>query len=297
MSDDLELRHLRYFVAVAEELHFGRAAERLKMAQPPLSQQVQRMERQLGYALFTRSTRGVALTAAGEALLPRAKQALARVADDWDAVGRVARGEAGRVTLGFAGSLILTQLPVALRRFRKRYPDVELRLRELVTVEQMKALIDGEIDFGLARDPEEHRDLIYEVLLEEPFVAVLPVKHPLASRRALTIEDLKDEPFVMFPTSKGPEAFKRVLEFCALGGFAPRIVQEAPHWQTVVRLVEAGFGVSLAPRCVSRQVWKGVVYRAIRPLQMSSKIAIWERQGPRPPAVRALIEVLKEAYR
>ena len=261
MSEQIELRHLRYFLAVAETLHFSRAAKRLGIAQPPLSQQIKRLEQLLGHALFERTTRGVKLTLAGQLLAKRARSTLEKVDEDLSQVRRLGRGEEGTLTVGFSGSVMFTELPAAIQSYRRRYPKVELRLRELVTTAQIAALLNGTLDLAFLRDGDPTEGVRITTLLKEKYVAVLPEAHPLAQRRSLSMKALKGEPFIMFARRMGPLAYDRTIACCERSGFRPNIVQDAPQWLTLVRLVAAGLGVSLAPACVARVAMPGAVYR------------------------------------
>jgi DNA-binding transcriptional LysR family regulator len=263
MDGQIELRHLRYFLAVADTLHFSRAAERLGIAQPPLSQQIRRLEDLVGHRLFDRTTRGVRLTLAGSLLAERARGTLDKIQDDLAQVRRLGRGEEGTLTVGFSGSVMFTELPAAIEAYRRRYPKVELRLREMVTAAQIAALLDGTLDLAFLRDGDATEGIEMNNVLREPFVAVLPQRHRLARRRSLRVADLRDEPFIFFARSMGPLAFDRTMACCAAHGFRPNIVQEAPQWPTLVRLVAAGLGVSLAPACVSTIAIPGAIYRNI----------------------------------
>jgi len=264
MNDQIELRHLRYFLAVAETLHFSKAARRLGMAQPPLSQQIKRLEQMLGYALFERTTRGVKLTAAGQLLARRARSTMEKVDEDFAQVRRLGRGEEGTLTVGFSGSVMFTELPAAIQSFRRRYPKVELRLRELVTSAQIAALLNGQIDLAFLRDGDPTDGIRITTLLKERYVAVLPEAHPLARRKTLGVKALADEPFIMFARRMGPLAYDRTIACCERSGFRPKIVQDAPQWLTLVRLVAAGLGVTLAPACVTRVAMPGAVYRTVK---------------------------------
>ncbi len=263
MRDEIELRHLRYFLSVAETLHFSRAAERLGMAQPPLSQQIRRLEELVGHRLFDRSTRGVRLTLAGQLLAERARSTLEKVQDDLAQVRRLGRGEEGTLTVGFSGSVMFTELPAAVGSFRRKYPKVELRLREMVTAAQIAALLDGTLDVGFLRDSDPIEGIHMRTLLREPYVAVLPAGHRLARKRSLRVGDLRSEPFIFFARRMGPLAFARTVACCEKNGFHPNIVQEAPQWPTLVRLVAAGLGVSLAPACVANVAIPGAAYRQV----------------------------------
>ncbi len=252
MKQEIELRHLRYFLAVAETLHFSKAAAQLGMAQPPLSQQIRSLERILGYPLFDRTTRGVRLTKVGQYFREGARNTLTKIHDDMAMARRLGSGQEGVLTVGFSGSVMLTTLPKAIERYRRLYPRVELRLRELVTAEQMPSLLDGTLDLGFLRDGEPRDGLSIESILRERFIAVLPARHKLAGCATIRPRDLRNEPCVLFARRMGPLAFDRTISCCEAEGFRPNVVQEAPQWPTVVRLVAAGSGISLAPACVSQ---------------------------------------------
>ncbi len=263
MNAEIELRHLRYFLAVAETLHFSKAAQRLGMAQPPLSQQIKRLEQLIGHRLFDRTTRGVQLTLAGQLLAERARSTIEKVHDDLAQVRRLGRGEEGTLTVGFSGSVMFTNLPAAIESYRRRYPKVELRLRELVTSAQISGLLDGTLDLAFLRDGDPTEGIRMSTLLKERYVAVLPESHALARKRALRMSGLRDQPFIFFARRMGPLAFDRTMACCERNGFRPNIVQDAPQWPTLVRLVAAGLGVSLAPCCVANVTIPGAVYREV----------------------------------
>jgi DNA-binding transcriptional LysR family regulator len=263
MDEDIELRHLRYFVTVAETLHFTRAAERLGIAQPPLSQQIKRLEQLLGHPLFERTTRGVKLTLAGQLLAERARSTIEKVQDDLAQVRRLGRGEEGTLTVGYSGSVMFTRLPSAIENYTRLYPKVELRLRELVTSAQIAALLDGTLDLAFLRDGDPTPGIQMSTLVKERYVAVLPEAHALVRKRQLRVRDLQHEPFIFFARRMGPLAFDRTIACCEESGFRPNIVQDAPQWPTLVRLVAAGLGVSLAPACVTTVTIPGAVYREV----------------------------------
>ena len=263
MDEAIDLRHLRYFVAVAEELHFGRAARQLHIAQPPLSQQIRRLEEMVGYPLFIRTSRAVKLTEPGLALLERAKRTLHRVAEDLAFTRRVGRGETGTLRVGFIASAMQTELPAILSEYRSSYPDVELRLEETYTSNLIETIRDGSVDVGFVRDGGPIEDLRMDLLLEEKFIVVVPRHHRLARLAAVQLIQLKNEPFVFFPKSAGPTAWHRTMDLCSEQGFQARIVQEAPHWVTVVSLVGAGLGVTIAPECIKHVAGSAVVCRPL----------------------------------
>jgi len=264
MKEEIDLRHLRYFLAVAETLHFSKAAQLLGIAQPPLSQQIKRLEQLLGHRLFDRTTRGVKLTLAGQLLAERARSTIEKVQDDLAQVRRLGRGEEGTLTVGFSGSVMFTDLPSAIGTYRRRYPKVELRLRESNTSAQISALLMGTLDLAFLRDGDATEGIEISTLLEERYVAVLPVGHALAGKRSVHVRDLRNEPFILFARRMGPLAFDRTIACCEQNGFRPNIVQDAPQWPTLVRLVAAGLGVSLAPGCVANVAIPGAVYREVR---------------------------------
>jgi DNA-binding transcriptional LysR family regulator len=244
---DLELRHLRYFVAVAEERHFSRAARRLHISQPPLSQQIQRLEAIVGSQLLVRTSRSVALTPAGAAFLERARRLLAQAEESIDEAGRIGRGEQGTLDVGFVSSAITLGVPERIQAFRERFPDIHTRLHEGQTSQIINRLMSSEVDLGIVRDAEPAAHLVNVTIATEGFVAVLPKHHQHAGRKRLGAGALRDEPFVLYPRTAGELAYRRNLQPCLDAGYEPRIVQEATNWVTVFHLVGAGVGVSIAP--------------------------------------------------
>ncbi|MFF7989641.1 LysR family transcriptional regulator [Kitasatospora xanthocidica] len=290
---ELPLPQLYAFVVLAEELHFGHAAARLGVAQPPLSQQIRRLEDKVGHPLFRRDPGGVALTPAGRELLPAARRALTDLADALAAARAVGSGEAGRLRIGFSASLALTVLPGVLDTFRRRSPAVRLDVREMTSAPQVAALLERTIDVGLLREPpaDEPR-LRFRTVLTEPFVAVLPAHHPLAGRRTVRLERLADEPFVLLPREDGPQLYDRITGLCAGAGFTPAIGQHAVEWQTVCALVGAGLGVSLAPESIRRIRLRGVAFRRIEPSTARTRVAVAWRADDPDPLVHRLLEAV-----
>jgi DNA-binding transcriptional LysR family regulator len=293
MTQEIEIRHLRYFLAVAETLHFGKAAAKLGIAQPPLSQQIKNLERILGYALFDRTTRGVRLTRVGQFFVERARQTLAKMRDDVEMTRRLGAGKEGVLNVGFSGSAMLTALPKAIESYRRMFPNVELQLRELVTAEQIPALLDGSLSLGFLRDGEPTSGLAIEPILRETFVVVLPAAHKLAKKkRAIRPIELKNDPFVFFDRRMGSLAFDRAIACCEDAGFRPNIVQYAPQWTTTLRLIAAGLGVSLAPACVGRLTMPGVVYRKLRSDRWTS-VDIGMKVDQKNPAAEAFLQIVR----
>jgi DNA-binding transcriptional LysR family regulator len=296
MDRDMELRHLRYFVAVAEELHFGRAALRLHLAQPPLSQQIRKLEEILGHQLFTRTSRAVKLTSAGEVFLDRARRTLRNVQDDIEEARSIGRGEAGVLQVGFVGSSMLTPLPGMLEHYRRQYPKVTLRLHESFTSLVVQQLVNGALDVGFLRDGVQAEGLDIEILFSEPLIAVLPANHPLAKRKSISAGDLKDEPFVMFPPVAGSHAYEKWLSLCDESGFRPRVVQEAPQWLTILRLVGAGLGVTIAPACAAQIASPEVVCRRLRGSRTTSDIELAYRHGEDRAIVKAFSSIARNGF-
>ncbi|WP_042367221.1 LysR family transcriptional regulator [Streptacidiphilus neutrinimicus] len=292
---ELPLPQLHAFVVLAEELHFGRAAARLGIAQPPLSQQIRRLEEKVGHPLFHRDPGGVTLTPAGRELLPAAQRALAELADGLAAARSVGGGEAGRLRIGFAASLALTVLPGLLRAYRERFPDVRLDIREMTSSPQLSALREGGIDVGLLREPpDEEPEFGFHVVLREPFVAVLPSGHPLAAHRTVPLARLADAPFVLLPRAVGPQLHDQIVGLCEQAGFTPRIVQRAVEWQTLCALVQAGLGVTLAPASIRRIRLDGVVHRGIAPGDARTRVAVAWRRDDRNPLVANFLSAVSD---
>lgn len=291
----MELRLLRYFIAVAEELHFTRAAERLHMAQPPLSQQIRQLEEELGVALLARTRRRVELTEPGRQFLADARRILAEVDQAVHRARRAARGEVGELTLGMVTSAALEDtLPRLLRAYRQRYPSVAITLRELSTGEQLAALREGRIDLGFLRPPVHEPGIVLTTLVREPLVAVLPAAHPLARRRRIPLKALAAEPFIMIPRQHGLGILDLVTGACLQAGFTPRIAQEARELQTVVGLVAAGFGVSLMPGTVRKLRHSDVAYVPLLAPGIFIEIAAAHRAGEAPPLLAAFLGVLHQ---
>lgn len=275
MLGSMELRHLRHFVALAEEGHFGRAAERVFVVQQALSASVRNLEEEVGVQLVTRTTRRVQLTPAGEEFLAGARAILALVAQTQERARRAARGEVGQLTVGFVGGLAFGGLPEIVRRFRELYPAVNVALRELTADEQEAALRGGQIDIGLMLLPVRDPALSSQALWRQPLVAALPAAHPLAAQERLSIEDLAGEEFVFFPRYLRATYFDQVMRWCASVGFTPHVVQEANEVPTLLSLVAAGVGVFLPIRFFSRLSLPGVVYRPLEDSPLIDIVAVW----------------------
>lgn len=271
----MELRQLRYFVAVAEELHFRRAAARLHISQPPLSQQIRALEDELGFALLTRTRRRVELTAAGAAFLRDARALLGELEGAVATARRIDAGQTGRLRVNFVGSALFSIVPGAVERFRRARPGVELELRERATVDQLRAVRAGVADVGLVRPPiEDDGELHAQTVLRERTVAALPTGHALAGLSRVPLRRLAAEPLVLFPRDQATGFHDLLIDSLAGAGVAPRVIQYAPEMLTIIGLVAAGTGVSLVPASVQRLALDGVVYRPVSGAPRSELVAI-----------------------
>ncbi|MGY6270946.1 LysR family transcriptional regulator [Achromobacter denitrificans] len=258
----MELRHLKYFVAVATELHFTRAAQRLGIGQPPLSQQIQQLEREIGTPLFVRDRRGVALTEAGEAFLAEAQQVLDGAERAKVAARRIANGEVGTLSLGFTVSASIHPfVPRLIRTYRSSYPGVAVSLAENSTLELVRRVQHGSIDLAFVRAPTADMPGVrVETLLSEPMLAVVPSTHALAGRQSIDLCELADDTFIFYPRKVGVGLYNAVVQACEAAGFTPSEGIEAPQLTSVVTFVAAGMGVSVIPATMSQLQAEGVCY-------------------------------------
>lgn len=287
------LRHLRYFVAVAEEQHFGRAAERLHIAQPPLSQQIRRLEADLGVELFARTTRRVDLTAAGAAYLERAGAILRSVDDAAEEARRVAAGSVGHVSIGCVGSATYSLLPALARRLSDELPGIEFSFRgEMLVADQVDALREGSIDLALLRPPVADGDLVVTALRSERLVVAVPADHDLASRRQVRVADLAGVDLIVHSAGRRSAMYDVVRRLFADAGLAPRIRHEVGETSTLVTLVAGGLGVAVVPEPVSALALTGVAYRPlVRPTHRVGLAAAHRADRTEPHLLRTLAVV------
>ena len=283
-----DLRQLRQFIAVAERLHFGRAAAALHISQPPLSRSIQDLEAKLGAKLLERSRRKVELTAAGAWYLDEARQVLARLERAGRSMAERSAGGTGALRIGFVTIADYSVLPGLLSRFKAAHPGVSLALRELVTESQLEALGAGDLDLGFVLPPLPARDVDSIAVNREPLVVALPGRHALARERGpLGVRALAEEPFVMVPANLARGLSDVVLGVCARAGFAPRIAQEAVQMQTVVSLVSSGLGVAIVPASLLNLRRSGVVYRPVRDRHPRIELRLaWRRDARSVPLAR-----------
>jgi DNA-binding transcriptional LysR family regulator len=284
----VELRHLRYFRTVASELHFGRAAQKLHIAQPPLSHQIRQLEAELGFELFHRSKRSVTLTPAGQAFLLQVERIFQQLAQAIEIGRKTSRGELGEISIGFVGSATYNILPALLQQFRDLYPAVQIELHELTTDRQLVWLREGRIDLGLMRPPIIEPDVSSEVIFQESLV---PVAHPLATMTAIDLALLAEAQFILFPRQLAPGLYDPIITLCQAAGFSPLVVQECVQMQTIVSLVSANLGVSILPASICEVQRQGVVYRPIHDTEALAKISIVWRTNDDLPTLDRLLEI------
>ena len=287
----MELRHIRYFLAVAEERHFTRAAAKVGIGQPPLSQQIKDLEAEIGTQLFHRLAHGAELTAAGEAFLEGVKEMPALAQRATKAAQRAARGETGSLRVGFtASSAFNTVVPSAIRAFRRAYTGVELTLEEANTTRLVAGLQDGSFDVAFLRPGgTESEAFQLRLLSEEPMMVALPARHPAAAQQEVELAILKDDPFLLFPRSIGPTLYDGIMGACREAGFEPKIGQLAPQIASIINFVAAELGVSIVPSSMSQLQVSGVTYRPIAGQAPTARLALAYRRGETSAVVRNFI--------
>ncbi len=260
----MELRHLRYFLALADELHFGRAAQRLAISQPPLTVAIQQLEAEVGAPLFMRNSRGVQLTAAGQALVPAAQAAIDGAAQALHAARDAASGQVGRLSVGFAGTMLYRGLPQMLRRFQAEHARLQLTLRELSSSEQIVELQHARLDAGFAHVSHAPAGLAAQLVSSQPFVACVPAVHALARKRTLPLDALAPEPLALVSRSVSPDYHARIVAACQAAGFTPQPLHEMQHWLSVVSLVSQGLAVALVPAALQQAQLAGAAFVPVK---------------------------------
>ncbi|MGL5940744.1 MAG: LysR family transcriptional regulator [Waterburya sp.] len=289
----MEFRQLRYFVTVAQELHFGRAAERLQITQPALSKQIRVLETELGIQLFIRTKRTVRLTKAGEVFLLEAQKLLQQAEKAINLAHRTALGEVGRLTIGFTATATYTVLPELIGRFRLLYPQVEVEMLELSTEAQVTALNRSEIDLGFLHPPIDDRGLELYPILAEELVAVLPKRHHLAIKHLLSLEDLAQESFILHPRAEGPFLYDEFQKLCRQAEFQPQIVKEVCSHQTRICFVAAGMGITFIPVGLQSSVGQDLVCKPMENLAMKLEFAAAWRSVVNLPVLQEFIKLLR----
>jgi DNA-binding transcriptional LysR family regulator len=293
-SSRVELRHLRHFVAVAEELHFGRAATRLNLAQPALSQSVISLEKAVGAKLLERTTRTVVLTSAGRVFLDECRRVLTQVAHAVERAQEAERGEAGLLRIGYVASASYEILPPILVEYRKRSPGVALRTQSRSTSELTGLLLDGDLSMAFIREFQEQPELDSQVLFDEELVAVLPSDHPAARASTARLADLAAEPFILFDRARAPGLYDKLVSSCVEADFAPDIVQQSSDVQSVLGLVAGGLGVTIVPSSFRHLSIDGLTYRSLSDVDTTVTLsAVWPR-NQRTSVLDGFIEVAVE---
>jgi len=289
----VELKQLRYFVAVAEEGHFGRAAERLHRSQPPVSMQIMKLEEELGVQLFERTTRNVMLTDAGEVFLGKARAILESTEQAKASVGSASLGIQGNLKLGFVSSAALSLLPLVLKRYKESYPEVNLTLLELTTAQQYEALSKGQIRVGLIRSSTSVEGIDVIPVVSEGYLVALPEKHPLAQKESLTMTDLASEAIIGSPRALMPSFVDGLVALFRDAGLEPNFSQEAIHLQTMVSLVAAEMGVAILPACTINAQRSGVVYRPLD-TTLKTELSVAVKRGDSSPLLDNFLKVVQE---
>ncbi|GAB3626156.1 LysR family transcriptional regulator [Pandoraea terrae] len=293
----MDLKQLRYFVAVAEELHFGRAAKRLFISQPALSFDIRKFEEQLGVQLLSRTNKMVALTNAGQVLLHEAHKLLQQASEVERLTQRSAHGLAGRLRIGFVNSMLYRGLPSAAKRFEADHPAVEIILTEMNTSEQVQAVQRMQIDLGCAYWGNFPAEVVSAPMFSEPFLCCLPVGHPFARNKSVDLGALAQEPFILFPRTVSPHYHDLITALCVDAGFSPVIRHEARLWQTVVTMVGFGMGVALVPKTLEQAGDARVRFVPLARNEKASPVLSLRRAGAAEPATERFLEYLHEAVR
>ena len=293
----MDLRHLRYFVAVAEELHFSRAARRLNISQPPLSQQIKELEEEIGVSLFRRTRRRVELTSAGQALLTRARRLLEDATDLPEAARRAERGEVGQISVGFIHTAGYGLLPAVIRAFRDSNPAVDVALQQQGSLFQTAELEHGRTDIGFTWASAVAEHMESECLLREPFVVALPRMHPAAGKKGRSLSSFSGEPFVSFPQDRSPALYDPVIQLCASAGFVPRIRHETDSVHTVLGLVAAGCGIGLVPYSAIEVATREVSFCLPKESKPMAEISIQWRKDESSPVVARFVDIARSASR
>lgn len=294
----MEFRQLRYFLAVAEHLHFTVAAERLGIAQPPLSQQIIKLEREIGAQLFLRHPRRVELTEAGMVFREHAQRVLDEANEALEQVKMAARGVSGHLTIGFAGSTVFhREVARLLRKFREDYPGVKIRTEESNAAALVGKLADGQVDCAMIRLPLDCGNAVVTPLVKEKMIAVLPSGHPLGERRSVDLKQLAGDPFILYPRAIGPELYDAIISACRAAGFSPKIEMESPQISSGVNMAAAGFGVAIVPESITQFRAEGVTYQDISNKDLSSSIALITRPRDKSVTVRNFMELVKQFQR
>jgi DNA-binding transcriptional LysR family regulator len=294
----MELRHLKHFIAVAEELHFARAASRIHLTQPALSKQIRQLEEELGFPLFYRTKQRVELLDAGHVFLDEARRMLRQAENAVESARRTHNGQSGRLVIGFHSSATLEVLPKILRKYRRLYPDVMVELSEMLGIRGSELVLDSPLSVGLLRSPSflNEKSFCIETILREPFVVAVPDSHPAAKQDSVRIKTLAGEPFIVHPRQPGWDYSDAVFQLLRDNGIEPQIGQEAGQMLTIASLVAGGLGIALVPASFSNLRVPGVTYRPIKGRSRTTDLAMVWKRDTRASTLRAFLEVVRAEY-
>lgn len=295
----MELRQLQYFLAVAQELNFSQAARRLNMAQPPLTRQIRQLEQELGVQLFERNSRRVELTEVGSVFVEEARRILEQVEQSITITQRASRGEVGRLVIAFEGSSAYDVIPLSLKAYRERFPDVEVVVLGMTTNQQVEALHNSQIQLGFVVPPLQGQveDLELEAIIQAPLIVALPESHPLAAKSIIKVRSLAQEALIIGQRHSGCGFYDQVIAACRRAGFSPIIGQEVNEMQVLLGLVAAGFGVAILPESAKQFQRSGVVYRELQPASSEVALAIAWRRDDQFPALHNFLSIIREICR
>ncbi|UAK25253.1 LysR substrate-binding domain-containing protein [Sphingomonas nostoxanthinifaciens] len=286
----IDLRQMRYFVALGDTLHFGRAAARLNVTQPPLSRQIAALEAALGVLLVERRPRAIVLTEAGQAFLDECRQILARVDAACDAARRIDRGELDRLSIGFMMHAAHSVAAGLASRFMAAFPNVAVQLRDMLPSTLLEEVVAGRIDAGILFAPQPMRGLAMRTVLREPLCCALPADHPLGQLAIVPAAVLRDLPFITTPADLSPNLRATILDYCHAAGFVPRIVMEVQVHQTIASLVGEGMGIALVPQSLQRLGLPNIAFRPLEGAPTIDNVLLW-RENNANPALRALLDL------
>lgn len=277
----MDIRQLRYFVTVAEELNFSRAATKLHMSQPPLSQQIKALEEEMGVLLFLRTRREVKLTDAGKVFLRESRSVLAHLQAAVDTTLKTAKGDVGELRLGVATSAVFHVMPEILERLKSQFPHVTVAVTDMGSRDQIRAVLQDKIDIGIIHEQPHRDELASAPLFNEPFSLAIPAGHPLADKADVTLADMREQVFVAFSREYAPALFDSFIAACAQAGFSPAIAHTARHALTIFQMVSLGLGVALVPSSFAQSAVRGVAYRRLDAVTQRVRIcAIWNPKNP-----------------
>ena len=293
----MELRHLKYFKTVAEELHFGKAAARLNMQQPPLSIQIRQLEEEIGVQLFHRTKRSVSLTQEGEVFLERIYQLFDNLEDAINTVQMIKRGESGKIIIGFIATAAFDILPNIIKQYRKEYPSVQVILKQLTSAEQIKSLQNGTIHVGIVSEPPENDEFSLQILRQEQLIIALPKEHPLTTEISpIELINFSNDSFIMTSRKANQVHYDGIINCCFQAGFSPKIVQETEEVSTVISLVSAGIGVALVSSSIQLLLQNEVVYRKIKNPSFSTVTALVWKSEIQNSIIQGFIKFVKDSY-